>query len=194
MGRRIAAVLVLLTVCAAAAPRPNVLFIAIDDLNDWVGCMGGHPNAKTPNIDALVARGTLFTNAHCQAPICGPSRASLLTGLRPSTTGIYGQIPDLKIAEASPAAGRAVLLPDYLETQGYRTFGCGKIFHNGDKIGQVSSGGYGFTVGKSLAFGYIRPDCAEPGTELEVMILGEKYPARVLGEPLYDPESLLPRT
>jgi len=68
------------------------------------------------------------------------------------------------------------------------------IFHNGDKIGQVSSGGYGFTVGKSLAFGYIRPDCAEPGTELEVMILGEKYPARVLGEPLYDPESLLPRS
>ena len=68
------------------------------------------------------------------------------------------------------------------------------IFHNGDKIGQVSSGGFGFTVGKSLAFGYIRPDCATPGTELEVMILGEKYPARVLGEPLYDPESLLPRS
>ncbi len=68
------------------------------------------------------------------------------------------------------------------------------IFHNGEKIGQISSGGYGFTVGKSLAFGYIRPDCADPGTELEVMILGEKYPARVLGLPLYDPESLLPRS
>ena len=73
--------------------RPNVLFIAIDDLNDWVGCLGGHPQAHTPNIDALAARGTLFTNAHCQAPLCNPSRASIMTGLRPSTTGIYGLKP-----------------------------------------------------------------------------------------------------
>ena len=62
---------------------PNVLFIAIDDLNDWVGCLNGHPQVKTPNIDALAARGTLFTNAHCQAPICNPSRTSIMTGLRP---------------------------------------------------------------------------------------------------------------
>src|SRR5688500_20345298 len=70
---------------AADAARPNVLFIAIDDLNDWVGCLGGHPQARTPNIDRLAKRGTLFTNAHCQAPLCNPSRTSLLTGLRPST-------------------------------------------------------------------------------------------------------------
>ena len=74
-----------------AAQRPNVLFIAIDDLNDWVGCLGGHPQAVTPTIDALAARGTLFTNAHCQGPICGPSRASLLSGKYPHTTGIYQQ-------------------------------------------------------------------------------------------------------
>ncbi|MEQ1749957.1 MAG: sulfatase-like hydrolase/transferase, partial [Prosthecobacter sp.] len=49
---------------------PNVLFIAIDDQNDWIGCLGGHPQVKTPNIDALAKRGTLFTNAHCQAPLC----------------------------------------------------------------------------------------------------------------------------
>jgi len=67
--------------------RPNVLFIAVDDLNDWLGCMNGHPNTKTPNIDLLASKGILFTNAHCQAPLCGPSRASLMTGLRPSTTG-----------------------------------------------------------------------------------------------------------
>ncbi|MEO0333622.1 MAG: sulfatase-like hydrolase/transferase, partial [Bacteroidota bacterium] len=66
---------------------PNVLFIAIDDLNDWLGVMEGHPDAKTPNMDKLAARGVLFQNAHCQAPLCGPSRASIMTGLRPSTTG-----------------------------------------------------------------------------------------------------------
>jgi len=58
---------------AVAAERPpNVLFIAIDDLNDWTGCLGGHPQARTPNIDRLAERGTLFTDAHCQAPICNP--------------------------------------------------------------------------------------------------------------------------
>ena len=73
--------------------KPNILMIAIDDQNDWIGCLGGHPQVKTPNLDALAARGTLFTNAHCQAPLCNPSRSSLMTGLRPSTTGIYGLSP-----------------------------------------------------------------------------------------------------
>ena len=79
---------------AIGAEKPNVLFIAIDDLNDWIGCLDGHPNALTPNMDRLASRGVLFSNAHCQAPICGPSRASLFTGLLPSTSGIYAQIPD----------------------------------------------------------------------------------------------------
>ena len=69
--------------------RPNILLIAIDDLNDWVGCLGGHPQAWTPNIDRLAARGTLFSNAHCQAPVCQPSRASLLTSTYPSSSGLY---------------------------------------------------------------------------------------------------------
>ena len=73
----------------ACANPPNVLMIAVDDLNDWIGCMGGHPQAITPNIDRLAGEGTLFLNAHCQAPICGPSRASLMTGLHPATTGIH---------------------------------------------------------------------------------------------------------
>ena len=72
---------------------PNVLFIAIDDQNDWIGHLGGHPLVKTPHLDALAVRGTTFTNAHCQAPPCNPSRASILIGLRPSTTGIYGLAP-----------------------------------------------------------------------------------------------------
>ncbi|MCH7910194.1 MAG: sulfatase-like hydrolase/transferase, partial [Candidatus Hydrogenedentes bacterium] len=70
--------------------RFNVLFLAVDDLNDWVGCLGGHPQAKTPNIDSLAEKGVLFEQAYCSAPLCNPSRTSIMTGLNPSTTGIYG--------------------------------------------------------------------------------------------------------
>ena len=59
---------------------PHILFIAVDDLNDWLGCMGGHPQAKTPHIDRLAQRGVLFTNAHCAAPVCLASRTAVLSG------------------------------------------------------------------------------------------------------------------
>src|SRR5688572_17147571 len=84
---------------SAAVDRPNVLFIAVDDLNDWVGPLGGHPQAKTPNLDRLAARGVTFTNAHCQAPMCTPSRTSFMTGLRPSTTGVYALDPWFRTVE-----------------------------------------------------------------------------------------------
>ena len=74
---------------AEGPARPNVLLICVDDLNDWVGPWKGHPQVRTPRIDRLAQRGTTFTNAHCQAPLCNPSRTSFLTGLRPSTTGVY---------------------------------------------------------------------------------------------------------
>lgn len=112
------------------AQQPNVLMICIDDLNDWLGCMGGHPNSITPNMDKLASKGVLFTNAHCQAPICGPSRASIMTGLRPSTTGIYGQIDDEKIRGASDLTRENIFLPEYFKNNGYYTMGKGKIFHN----------------------------------------------------------------
>ncbi|MBI5388043.1 MAG: sulfatase [Verrucomicrobia bacterium] len=116
-------------VCAAVAPRrPNVLFIAIDDLNDWVGCLGGHPQARTPNLDRLAARGTVFLNAHVQSPLCNPSRASLLSGLRPSTTGIYGLAPGLRDV---PATRDCVTLPQHFARHGYFTAGFGKVFHDG---------------------------------------------------------------
>jgi arylsulfatase A-like enzyme len=113
---------------AAAAKRPNVLFIAIDDLNDWVGCLGGHPQAQTPNMDRLAARGTLFSNAHCQSPLCNPSRASLLTGLRPTTTGIYGLAPGIRDVERTR---NCVTLPQYFARHGYFTASFGKVFHDG---------------------------------------------------------------
>ena len=90
MRNRFLTIVMLAASVAMGAPAlPNSLYITVDDLNSYVGCLEGHPNAKTPNIDKLASRGVLFTNAHCQAPICGPSRASIHTGLRPSTTGIY---------------------------------------------------------------------------------------------------------
>jgi iduronate 2-sulfatase len=110
--------------------KPNVLMICVDDLNDWIGVMGGHPNAKTPNMDKLAANGVFFTNAHCQAPICGPSRASIMTGLRPSTTGIYGQIQDADIKGASEILNQVDFLPEYFKKNGYHTMGKGKIFHH----------------------------------------------------------------
>jgi len=120
---------------AAAAPleKPNVLFIAVDDLNDWVGCMGGHPQTVSPNMDRLAKEGMLFVNAHCQAPICGPSRASIMTGLAPSTSGIYLQIKDENIRNANDVTKAAVFMPDWFEQNGYKTMGAGKIYHDGDK-------------------------------------------------------------
>ncbi|HZH73232.1 MAG TPA: sulfatase [Mariniphaga sp.] len=108
---------------------PNVLMIAVDDLNTWLGCLEGHPNAKTPNIDRLAARGVLFSNAHCQAPLCGPSRASVMTGIRPSTSGIYMMIDDDKIRDDNPVTRDVLFLPEYFKQNGYHTMGIGKLFH-----------------------------------------------------------------
>ena len=108
--------------------KPNVLLIAVDDLNDWIGCLGGHPQAKTPNIDRLASTGMLFTNAHCQSPVCNPSRASLMTSLYPSSSGIYFLNPDLK---ESPAASKITLMPQRFLESGYHVTGVGKLFHNG---------------------------------------------------------------
>ena len=100
--------------------------IAIDDQNDWTGCLGGHPQARTPHIDHLASRGVLFRNAHCQSPLCNPSRTSLLTGRRPSSSGVYGLAPD--VAHASSLQD-TVTLPRFFRSNGYHTSMAGKIFH-----------------------------------------------------------------
>ena len=116
------------TPTASAQPEhPDVLLIAIDDLNDWVGCMDGHPQAKTPNIDRLAKRGVLFTNAHCQSPVCWASRASFMSGKLPSTTGVYLLGGDFR---ASPALKDAKQLADLFNEAGYKTMTAGKIYHN----------------------------------------------------------------
>lgn len=112
--------------------KPNVLFIAIDDLNDYVNCMKGSIKVPTPNIDRLAQKGTLFSNAHCQAPICGPSRASIMTGLYPSTSGNYLQLNDTDIKKGSTALNKTIFMPDYFEQHGYKSMAVGKIYHNGD--------------------------------------------------------------
>ncbi|HRX78484.1 MAG TPA: sulfatase, partial [Pirellulaceae bacterium] len=119
---------IVLTSTRVAADKPNILFIAIDDQNDWIGCLGGHPQAKTPNIDRLASDGTVFLNAHCQSPLCNPSRTSLMTGLRPSTTGVYGLAPWFRTLDEYKAI---VSLPQHLRDNGYRTYTTGKIYHGG---------------------------------------------------------------
>ena len=109
-----------------AADKPNILMIAIDDQNDWIGFMGGHPNAKTPHIDALAASGTAFTNAHCQSPLCNPSRTSLMVSKRPGSTGIYGLKPWFRdVAELADLE----TLPQFLMRNGYKSYTAGKIYH-----------------------------------------------------------------
>ena len=112
----------------SAADRPDVLMIVVDDLNDWIGCLGRRPSAITPHIDRLAARGTLFVNAHCQAPLCNPSRTSVLSGLRPSTTGVYGLQPG---ARQVPMLKNWVMLPQYFAQHGYFTASFGKVWHDG---------------------------------------------------------------
>ena len=114
----------LLLLPAAAVTKPNVLFIAIDDLNDWIGCLGGHPQSVTPNFDRLASNGMLFTNAHCAAPSCNPSRTAVMTGRSPHRTGMYTNAQ--KMRDLLP---EEVLLPKYFSNHGYWSAGSGKLLH-----------------------------------------------------------------
>lgn len=132
--KRLLAFILLATPLFAAESKPDVLFIAVDDLNDWTSYLGGHPQAKTPNIDRLVARGTAFTNSHCAAPACNPSRAALMSGLRPWQTGIY--------TNSDPAQGvlkDVVTINRHFLANGYTTLGGGKIYHNYNAEGRTDS-------------------------------------------------------
>ena len=114
---------------AKAGEKPNVLLIAVDDLNDWVGCLDGHSQTQTPNIDRLAARGMLYTNAHCQGTMCNPSRISLLWGRRPSSTGFYDN--HYHVSKEPEFLESHVSLPAHFAAGGYKTLTAGKVFHGG---------------------------------------------------------------
>jgi len=125
----------------AAEKKNDVVFIVIDDLNDWVGVLGGHPQSKTPNIDALASRGVLFSNAHCNAPTCNPSRKSFLTGLYPKSTGSYFNGGEKKgrptyfgdMAMSGPTSKSApksyLYMHQHFKKEGFRVVSGGKVAH-----------------------------------------------------------------
>ena len=124
---------------ASEAPmlaRPNVLLIMVDDLNDWVGCYGGHPQVITPHIDRLAKRGVRFTSAYTPSPVCGPARNAIFTGRQPFHTGMYSN-EDAGWHKSNPGT---VLLPRAFQKAGYETLGAGKILHrdtSNDLFGRV---------------------------------------------------------
>jgi arylsulfatase A-like enzyme len=145
---------------AAEDERPNVLFVAIDDLNDWVGCLGGNPQTKTPNLDKFArSRAMVMSRAYCPAAVCGPSRTALLTGLMPSTTGVYGNSQNLKNA---PKAKDAVTLPQYFSRHGYHSLSSGKIFHRHATADGFDEGQWAFDDHHNAGGGMGRVDRIAP--------------------------------
>lgn len=122
--------------CAMAADttlkKPHVLFIAVDDLNDYISPLDNHPGVITPNFERLAARSVTFTNAHCAAPACHPSRVAMMTGVHPSRSGIYRnafRAHGPRWRHESPLLEDAVVLSQHFRDHGYRAVGGGKIFH-----------------------------------------------------------------
>lgn len=110
---------------AQEKPKPNVLLISLDDLNDWIEPMGGHPQTITPNLSSFAKQSVLFKNAYCASPSCNPSRTAIMTGKAPYTTGVY----------TNPQIWRHLLpneitLPEHFQNAGYWTGGAGKLYHN----------------------------------------------------------------
>jgi len=143
-----------------SSERPNVLFMVVDDLNLWVGPSRdhplGHPQARTPNLDRLASEGVYFERAYCQVALCGPSRSSFMTGLRPTTTGYYLFTPKAKddtspfdSEDGLPGLRGRIPIEKHFREHGYTTMVAGKVYHGGhdwlaesfDVIGPL--GGYG---------------------------------------------------
>ena len=120
----------------------NVLFIAIDDLNDWVGCFGGNPQVITPNMDRLAEQRAMVMNkAYAPSTVCGPSRSALLSGKRASSTGVYGNRENMRLA---PLTKDVTTLPQYFSQHGYHTLSTGKIFHKHPTADGLDEGQWAF--------------------------------------------------
>ncbi|MEM7373312.1 MAG: sulfatase [Bacteroidota bacterium] len=128
--------------------HPNILFIAIDDMNDWVGFLHTHPQVQTPHMDAMASEGISFVHAHCPAPICGPSRTAIMSGQWPSTTGIYTN--QINYRKELP---HLTSLPEHFRNQGYYVMGVGKIFHSSpSKMPEEAFDEYGGKGGSASPF------------------------------------------
>ncbi len=107
--------------------QPNIVFIVVDDLNDWVGYLGGHKNARTPNLDRLASKSIVYTNAYSTVPLCNPSRISMLTGLHPYATGINNN----RQRNLDNEMPYVLTINEHLKMGGYYVAGYGKIYHQG---------------------------------------------------------------
>ena len=116
------------TTIRGATDYPNVLMICIDDLNDWVRHLGGHPDARTPQLDELAAQGRVFSNAHCSVPVCSSSRVSIFSGLHATTHGSYEIGPGYHSIES---LRNVPTMHRYFKDHGYTTLSGGKVLHRG---------------------------------------------------------------
>ncbi|MFC2080006.1 sulfatase [Bacteroidota bacterium] len=135
--------LMAITACTQEKEQPNVLFIAIDDLNDWVGAFGGNPQMLTPHMDELASQSVVFQNANCPGPVCGPSRSALLSGYMPYTTGAYSNSNN--ILDSDIVQSHATL-PEYFSKNGYVTISKGKIFHKHTTNNGVDHGHWAYDI------------------------------------------------
>src|SRR4051794_29701548 len=129
---------------ALGQAKPNVLFIAVDDLRPEMGCYG-NAVVKTPNLDRLAARGMVFTHAYCQQAVCSPSRSSLLTGRRPDATRVYDLETHFRVALPD-----AVTLPQHFKANGYHTSALSKIYHHGFEDGRSWSEPHWYPSGQTI--------------------------------------------
>ncbi len=154
-----------------SAEKPNVMMIVLDDMNDWLGVMGGHPQAKTPNMDRLAGEGVLFLNAHANVGVCSPSRASFMSGVHPLTSGCWGFNNPLK----NNVLNNSKNLPEYARENGFKAYQTGKIFHHVPKDAWTQKGikkyhGPMAWDGKKVA---LHPSC--PATMAELGALDSTY-------------------
>ena len=134
MKSSILIILLLGLICGSvtAEQRPNILFISIDDLNDYISPLDNHPGVQTPNFERLAKRSVTFSNAHCAAPACHPSRVAVMTGVHPATSGIYRNLFGAhgpRWRHESKVLEDAVVLSQHFRDNGYYAAGGGKVFH-----------------------------------------------------------------
>lgn len=181
----IAVLFLLLTSCGESAKstatenqKPNIVMIAIDDLNDWAGVFGGHPQAMTPNIDQLAEKSMVFQKASCPGPVCGPSRSALLSGFRPSTTGVYGNSNNMRYAEIVQTHAT---LPEYFSKHGYLTISKGKIFHKHKSEDATDHGQWAYDIWEQER-GNDKVDAQTLYSRHKGIINGKKIEGAAMGE------------